>query len=153
MEDDNLMSDVVNGKKSEASLINSDDKLWKEYEIYIDIFKYYLDLLLKFNIFYYASTGAILSFFFTQTEKRFVEYSLIFPILVSTAFGILFLYGASQFETIQKNISEVRDQLKLNTRREFDVFIVLLNASALFMIGIAVVIFVLFLLTIFTGKK
>ena len=37
------------------------DLLWKQYELHVGLYKHYLELALKFNVFYYAATGAILS--------------------------------------------------------------------------------------------
>jgi len=71
-----------------------DDKLWKEYNIHIDLYKHYLELVLKFNIFYYAITGAILSFYFSKVQIATIRYSLIFPILMSLLFASFFFYGA-----------------------------------------------------------
>jgi len=70
------------------------DLLWKQYELHVGLYKHYLELVLKFNVFYYAATGAILSYFFSKTDVPLIKYSLLFPIIMSLGFAILFIYGA-----------------------------------------------------------
>jgi hypothetical protein len=71
--------------------------LWKQYELHLDLYKHYLELALKFNIFYYAVTGAVLSFYFSNAAdvgmKRYLL--LVFPVLLSFGFGGFFIYAAS----------------------------------------------------------
>jgi hypothetical protein len=43
--------------------------LWRQYELQVELYKQYLDLVLRFNVFYYAITGGILSFFFSREQK------------------------------------------------------------------------------------
>jgi len=80
------------------------DTLWKQYELHVSLYKEYLKLLLEFNVFYYAATGALLSYFFSKPEIPWMKYSLLFPVLMSGAFAGLFIYGATQ-------ITVVRDEL------------------------------------------
>ena len=120
------------------------DLLWKQYGLHVDLYKHYLDLVLKFNIFYYASTGAILSFYFSKTDVNLIKYSLLFPVLSSCCFGFLFLYGATQLKVTRQEMFDIRDKLDLDTAPEFNVLSVLLLVSALLMFGVAIVILVLF---------
>jgi hypothetical protein len=63
------------------------DLLWKEFELHVDLVKHYLDLIIKFNVFYYAVTGALLSYYFLNSENnKLVRWSLIFPIMMSIFF-------------------------------------------------------------------
>ncbi|MFL6212083.1 MAG: hypothetical protein ACJ74W_24770 [Pyrinomonadaceae bacterium] len=68
----------------------SEELLWKQYELHTDLYKHYLELILKFNAFYYAVTGAIISFYFTKSDIPLIKYALLFPILMSVVFGVLF---------------------------------------------------------------
>ena len=38
------------------------DILWKQFSLYVDLYKFYMDITMKVNLFYYGITGAILSF-------------------------------------------------------------------------------------------
>jgi len=70
------------------------DLLWKQYQLHIDLYKHYLDLVVKFNVFYYAITGAFLSYYFSHLASPFVKWSLIFPIAMSVFFAWVFYKGA-----------------------------------------------------------
>lgn len=121
------------------------DLLWKQYELHVGLYKHYLELVLKFNVFYYAGTGAILSYFFSKTDVPLIKYSLLFPIIMSLGFAILFIYGAFALRITRQDVFDLRDKLGLETAPELDVLAILLAISATMMIGVAVVIFWLFL--------
>jgi hypothetical protein len=121
------------------------DLLWKQYELHVGLYKHYLELVLKFNVFYYAGTGAILSYFFSKTDVPLIKYSLLFPIIMSLGFAILFIYGAFALRITRQDVFDLRDKLGLETAPELNVLAILLAISASMMVGVAVVIFWLFL--------
>jgi hypothetical protein len=121
------------------------DLLWKQYELHIDLYKNYLELVLKFNVFYYAGTGAILSFFFSKTDVSLIKFSLLFPVMMSLAFGFVFLYGAKALRITRQDVFDIRDKLGLETAPELNVLAMLLLLSALLMFGVAGVMMWLFL--------
>jgi hypothetical protein len=110
------------------------DTLWKQYELHIGLYKEYLDLLLKFNAFYYAATGGILSYYFSKPEIPWMKFSLLFPVLMSFAFAVLFLYAASQSEYTRQELFSIRDKLGLDTAPEYAVLKVFLWLSAILML-------------------
>ena len=57
------------------------DLLWKRYEIEIDLYKHYLELTVKFNVFYYAATGGILSLYFRTPAPGLFATPCYFPFL------------------------------------------------------------------------
>ena len=88
------------------------DLLWKQYELHVDLYKHYLELILKFNVFYYAATGAILSFYFSKTDVSVIKFSLLFPVMMSTAFGIVFLYGANALRITRQDVFDISSAWK-----------------------------------------
>lgn len=48
---------------------------WNDFKLNVELHKSYLDLALKINLFYYAITGAILSFYFTSRACSGVAWS------------------------------------------------------------------------------
>ena len=126
---------------------NEPDKelLWKQYSLHVDLYKHYLDMVLKFNVFYYAATGAILSFFFSKTEVSQIKYSLLFPIIMSLCFAILFLYGTVQLRISRQDLFALRDKLGLETAPDLYVLSTLLVICAILMVGAAGIILLLFL--------
>jgi len=49
---------------------------WRQYSQTVELYKFYMDLMVKFNVFYYAVTGAILSFFFANPDIDDIEFAL-----------------------------------------------------------------------------
>ena len=116
--------------------VATDDMLWNQYELHVELYKEYL--LLKFNAFYYAATGAILSYYFSKPELPWMKYSLLFPVLMSGGFAGLFWYGALQSEATRLDIFAIRDKLGLYSAPEYRVLKILLFVSAGLMIIVAV---------------
>ncbi len=83
-------------------------------------------LLVKFNIFYYAVTGGIVSFYFAHTDIDKIEYSLLLPILMSVCFGIFFIYGAKLMKYLRKEVFDISHMLELNEAPDVGVLSVLL---------------------------
>jgi len=86
------------------------------YEALIGLFKHYMELLFKFNIAFYAITGAILSYYLTHTEARVLRFALLLPVAFAFLFGLLFW---------------IRDQLKLKSILEVRVLSGFLAVSGL----------------------
>ncbi|HTC90447.1 MAG TPA: hypothetical protein VK686_19205 [Bryobacteraceae bacterium] len=114
------------------------DILWKQYELHVGLYKEYLNLLLKFNAFYYAATGAILSYYFSKPEIPWMRFSLLFPCVMSVALSLLFFYGASQSEYTRQELFQIRDRLGLDTAPEYAVLKVFLWISAVLMVVVAI---------------
>jgi hypothetical protein len=110
--------------------MEKDELLWKQYQQNVELYKFYMDLVIKFNIFYYAVTGAILSFFFKNTALPNIKYSLAFPIIISVAFTCFFLYGAHLMTYLRKEVFSIRDALGLQVAPDVGVLTVLLRIFA-----------------------
>jgi len=108
--------------------------LWRQYHLQVDLYKTYLKLLLKFNVFYYAATGAIVSYYFSKPDIPLMKYSLWFPILMSIGFAILFIYGASQTHVVRQELFDIRDKLGLDTAPEYRVLYIFLWISSILML-------------------
>jgi hypothetical protein len=67
---------------------------WRDYALSADIYKFYVDILLKFNIFYYGITGGIVSYCLSQHQIAILRWALVLPLLMSVFFGGLFLFTA-----------------------------------------------------------
>lgn len=108
--------------------------LWKQYQLQVDLYKGYLELLLKFNVFYYAATGAIVSYYFSKPDIPWMKFSLWFPILMSIGFAILFIYAASQTHVVRQELFDIRDKLGLDTAPEYKVLYMFLWISSVLML-------------------
>lgn len=114
------------------------DILWKQYELQVGLYKEYLNLLLKFNAFYYAATGAMVSYYFSKPEIPWMKYSLLFPVFMSIGFAGFLMFGANQSTFTRQELFQIRDALKLPTAPEYLVLTVLLWVSAILMLVVAI---------------
>lgn len=119
--------------------------LWRQYSQNVELYKFYMDLALKFNIFYYAVTGAILSFYFAQNGDGAVpvpdsniKYSLLLPILMSVAFAGFFIYGACLMRHLREEVFAIGDELGLAVTPDLRVLSVLLFIFSSVFIVVAV---------------
>jgi len=129
---------------SQADALRADnDILWKQYALHVDLYKFYLDLAIKVNVFYYAITGAILTYYFQHTTDGVARFALLLPIAFSLAIGGLFFYGASLMGVIREDLFSIRDQLKLDVAPDVHVLVVFLRSfgTILVVTGVALAVF------------
>lgn len=106
--------------------------LWRQYQLNVDLYKGYLDLVVKMNVFYYAVTGAILSYYFAN-QNDLTQLSLALPLLMSLALGTFFVIGAWLARVPREEIFKIRDALGLIAAPEIGVLILLLWVFAVLM--------------------
>ena len=112
--------------------------LWRQYNLHVDLYKFYLDIALKLNVFFYAITGGILSFYFANSNERLIRYSLLLPIILSMAFCGVFIYGSILMSVIRRDIFQIRDKLNLDVAPDVRVLSVLLRVFAIIFFVVAV---------------
>ena len=83
------------------------DFIWKLYQSHVDLYKHYLDLVIKFNVFYYAITGAFLSYYFTNAGNDWVRWALVFPVVMSLFFSGLFFVSARAVKYMNEEIQNI----------------------------------------------
>jgi hypothetical protein len=110
--------------------------LWRQYQLNVDLYKEYLDLVVRMNVFYYAVTGAILSFYFAH-QNDLTKLSLLLPLLMSVALGIFFVIGAWLARVPREETFKIRDALGLMAAPELGVLILLLWIFAVSMFVVA----------------
>jgi hypothetical protein len=86
--------------------------LERHYKMQVGLYEKYLDLLIKFSIFNFAVTGAILSFYFTHLGNSLISYSLLFPLLMNAFFAVLVLLAYRSLERINKEINYMASFLR-----------------------------------------
>ena len=67
--------------------------LWDEYKLQVETYRFYLELVIKINLFFYAITGGILSFYFASVNKEQVQLALVLPLVMSVLLFAFFLFG------------------------------------------------------------
>jgi hypothetical protein len=122
------------------------DATWKEYELHIELYKYYLDLGLKANLFFYFITGGILGIYLQNPARRLMKFSLLLPILISLAFGGVFIHGAILWVRISDVIREIRRELKLKKAPDINLMSLLLFVfgTIFLVIGVSIVLLAIF---------
>jgi hypothetical protein len=85
-----------------------------QYETLVGLYKHHLDLVLKVNIFTYAITGAILSFYFSfQQNNKLIAYSLIFPLIMNTIYAAYFFFASTKIHAFIADIKAIHAALNL----------------------------------------
>ena len=112
----------------------SRDDLWKQYEINVDLYKHYLKLAIEMNVFYYAITGAIVSYYFAhRVEQPAIRFALGLPMLMSVFLAVFFIYGCIMNRFSRQEMFRIRDALGLCVAPEFAVLSWLLGIFAVLM--------------------
>ena len=114
--------------------------LWREYQLSVDLYKFYIDVLLKVVVAYYAVTGGILSFYFTRSQPSVARWALVLPCLVSFALAWLFRWGAQLWEIVRNDAYRIAGELDVGGF-ELSALQMLLRGAAilLFATGLAMV--------------
>src|ERR1044071_9438105 len=95
------------------TIIDPNNLLWKQYGVFVDLFKFYLDTALKTNIWFDSITGAILTYYFSNAADPLLKYSLVLPMVLGLGFGIMGLFGSIQANDTRKKLLYIRGELKL----------------------------------------
>lgn len=70
------------------------EQSWRELEKDFDLYKFYIELLLKVALFVFGITGAMVSFYFLHTSEPLMVYSLVLPLIMNCGFCILCFFSA-----------------------------------------------------------
>lgn len=115
------------------------ENLWRQYTLLVDLYKFYWEIAIKINTFYYAVTGAIVAYYFQNTKNGFSWMGLLLPIFFSLAIGVISFYGATLLGIIRTDVFEIRNSLNLETAPEMQVLVVFLRVSGLIAIFTGIV--------------
>lgn len=114
------------------------DILWQQFSLYVDLYKFYMDITVKVNLFYYGITGAILSFYFAHPSTPLIKYSLCLPILMSLIFSAIFFYGAQLMPILRRDLFDIRDKLGLATAPDLGILTIVLWGFAILLVIVAI---------------
>lgn len=112
--------------------------LWRQYSMAIDLFKHYLKLAVEFNVFFYAITGGVVSYYFAHNTEPLMRYALLLPFAMSIFFGAFFIYGAHLMGYLRREVFEIKDALQLKTAPDLQVLSIFLILSAVLMFFVAI---------------
>jgi hypothetical protein len=122
------------------------ENLWKQYELHAGLYRHYLELTLKFNVFFYAVAGAIASFSLSRPSPAGpTRYALLLPALLGFGLAVVCIYGAVLNENARAEIIRIVAALGHTMWPEVRVLGVLLVLSAvLFLVTAAALAMVAF---------
>jgi hypothetical protein len=90
--------------------------LLHQYQTIVDWYKHHIRLLLEANIFIYAVTGSILSYYVSQKpHDGIMQYSLILPVVMNFSYAILFYYGSTNMGWFSEEIKDISVKLNLKS--------------------------------------
>jgi len=128
-----------NSQATGDTLINPDNFLWKQYIVYVDLFKFYVDIAWKSTTWYYAITGAILAYYFNNADPAnpYLQYALLLPIVLSVAFCAIYFLGAAQTKDLERRMDRICGNLELTGRPHVNVlwFFLIGGGSICFVVG------------------
>lgn len=105
--------------------------LWRQYELHISLYKFYLDLTLKVNAAFYAISGAVATYTLThQTAAQATRAALLVPAVLGIGLALVAAYAAIIQDHTRNELLAIRDTLELQSIPEIKVLGWLLWVSA-----------------------
>lgn len=116
---------------------------YKEFDLRISAYRYYLNIALKVNVFYYFTSGVVLGFYLKETENTHLEYFLLLPIFMGAVLGGIFIYAARLQKRAANTIETIRRELSLDIKEipDIDLLYILLRMFGwiFFIVGVALI--------------
>jgi hypothetical protein len=122
--------------------IAEDDRLWRQYLVMVDLYKFYLEITWKVAVWYFATTGAILTYFFGHIagpDARPLLFVLHFLSFASLAFAYLHFRGARHMHEVLPWLEYIALSLRIPGRPhvEFIAAFMLINSILYTAVGVA----------------
>jgi hypothetical protein len=122
---------------TEGKNLDPDNLLWKQYLVYVDLFKFYVDITWKATTWFYVITGAILVYYFDHIsdENLFLRYSLFLPFILSLGFFLIYGRGLRETLELETDLQYIAEHLELPGKPHVDILgRFLIAASVLFLL-------------------
>jgi hypothetical protein len=65
------------------------DYIWRKIDKDLELYRFYLDISIKTALFALGVTGALVSFYFSQSQKSLIAPSLLVPFILNIGFSVL----------------------------------------------------------------
>jgi hypothetical protein len=108
--------------------------LWRDYALNADLYKFYMDLMSKANVYYYGITGAIVSFCVSRSSLEYTRWALLLPIIISVFLAFIFAWSSRSAMVMSADTAQLSNRLKLGNYHDFTPLVYLLVASAVLQI-------------------
>jgi hypothetical protein len=137
--------------------ISSDDKLWRQYTVLVDLYRYYIDLMWKVCAWAYTAIGASLIYVVEQLNARstgYVTLLLLFLALMSGGLSVILAACVPRLKEMEGWLSYIRNEHSLPgfphvsfVRAGFR-----LNSTLLLLISMACIAFYIYVAVSFDGR-
>jgi hypothetical protein len=122
-----------------GGLVDKKQENWNRYALHIDLYKFYFDLIIKINIFYYGITGAILSFYLSkEANNTQLEYILFLPIIFGLSIIALCIFGDRSLLYSKADIANLAHDMEFNIVVDTSALNYIMRASAV-IVGVTIV--------------
>ncbi len=117
---------------------------WRQYALFADLLKNYIDLVIKFNTYYYTAIAGIVGLFVAiSPEKRLLaRYFLPVPILLSFMFAVVSFYASKSTRALRYENERIGRALSLSVVPDVSVLAFMLLISGVLFASVAVAIVV-----------
>jgi hypothetical protein len=121
--------------------IDDRNALWKQYVVFVDLYKYYLEVAWKVSVWYYATTGAILTYFLAHVRDEGAEplpFVLLFLTLISLGLALVIGRASRNMVSMMKAMDFIATTLQVPGRPhvEFAGLYLLATAGMILLVGL-----------------
>src|SRR5690348_9275915 len=82
--------------------MKTDDHAWRVVEKDLDLYKFYLEILLKAAAFVVGITGAMTSYYFAHQTEHLIVYSLLLPFVINGGVFLICTFSVHFAETMRR---------------------------------------------------
>lgn len=111
--------------------------LWKQYDLHVSLYKFYLELTLKVSAAFYAISGAVASYTLTHQASNAGRAALLIPAVLGLGLAIVASSGAYLQKATRDELITIRDTLELQTIPEIKILSWLLCVSVIGFLAIS----------------
>jgi hypothetical protein len=87
---------------------------WREYELLVGLYKFYIELAVKAIAAYFAITGAIITVVLANVrQEKVIKYALLVPFFMSLLFGLAAREAKPMVKELRVAVDEVAGKLHL----------------------------------------
>jgi len=97
----------------------SSNILWRQYVIFVDLYRYYIDLIWKVTIWYYTATGVSLAYFFTNlnaNDHGYLPLLLLFLSALSGGMSLIYARAIHYVSEMESWLEYIAVSLRLPGR-------------------------------------
>lgn len=140
---------VCEGLADDKAVVDGDSLLWKQYIVYVDLFKMYVDILFKASAAFFTLTGGVVTYVYANTSaaspNQRLFAALLLPIVLSVGLARICGKSAVKAEEMDACLQCIRKRLKLPGAPHVTFLVDALRGGEFLLYCIALALCVLFL--------